>query len=66
MANIRVLPAEDADMGRIFEITALAFARNEPVRRWIEGDFAALQPSLGLITMLASHSVLFALPLRNC
>ncbi|SMY19940.1 unnamed protein product [Zymoseptoria tritici ST99CH_1A5] len=31
MSNIQVLKAEDADMGRIFEIAALAFARNEPV-----------------------------------
>ncbi|KAK4507524.1 hypothetical protein PRZ48_001259 [Zasmidium cellare] len=28
---VNVLPAEDADMPRIFEIAALAFARNEPI-----------------------------------
>lgn len=28
---VKVLPAEDADMDRIFEIAATAFARNEPV-----------------------------------
>jgi len=29
--GVKVLEAEDADMERIFEITSIAFAKNEPL-----------------------------------